>query len=315
MGSASPDAASCRSDGRYHLGKLPHGKRGVQTGLAGTHRWGHGTGSPTLQQDFNDEVMVEDVWMSGFLLQQKASQAAEQLRLLLEGDLCDYQVAWEQLRSEFEKQKAAWSAVPACHQVGSHRTVATLRSKLEFALAVHSAHDANALLALEAAMKLNEAVEEVLQERDAESNKRLRWLNHIREHSEAEPSGMHPRTWARPGPRRSPVLAPSMKRATEALVQQTHMRLARADLADYLDMIVHADDNRFRKMHDWLLITIRACDLKDVALKEYINEVLNADEFIRRSWGKGEANTESTVGGIDFDQIKLQSRSSSAAPD
>lgn len=192
----------------------------------------------------------------------KATLVSHTLRLLSERDS---RQAWERCSAEFEKQKASWSR--ACQESNLLRhahegELASLKSKLEVALAMYSAngvHDRKAASALEAALQTHDSAERV--RLTAGKNDTV------------------------------PKLSPTMKCSAAEVLSQIQVGRARLELADYLDMLSQFDSIRPQRPRSWLVSIVKACDLSHGVLKEYLNEVFAAVRVPRASTSLVEASS------------------------
>lgn len=189
-------------------------------------------------------------------IEAKATMASRVLRSL--GD-SDYQRAWEKLRDEFENQQVLWGIVEsedctvACRGQTSRAPnptirdgiIAALKSKAEFALAMESAGDAQAIYALEAMLSLNDAMMKQLSAECPEAA--------------------------------SPAMSPSMRASVEEVLEMGLVKRARNDLADYCDEVASMTQARFSRCASWTTTTVKACDLRHGVLKEYLNEIFAHD--------------------------------------
>jgi len=177
-------------------------------------------------------------------LEAKATMASRVLRTMADSD---YNHAWEQLRCEFDCQQAIWGKTPPVHRPIVHQGVtAALKSKVEFALAMESTGDAQAIYALEAVLSLNDTM--------------------MKQLSAEYPEAV------------TPVLSPSMRAAAEEILGMLSVRQARYDIADYCDEVAAMSDARFTTWSaDWPTTTVKACELRHAVLKEYLNGIIAYD--------------------------------------
>jgi hypothetical protein len=126
--------------------------------------------------------------------------------------------------------------------------ISALKSKVEFALAMNSAGDANAIYALEALLILNDTMTKQLSAETPESRDSA-----------------------------SSALSPSMRASAEEILELVPVRQARNDLADYCDEVAADIDARFTRSADWATTTVKACDLRHAVLKEYLSEIVAFD--------------------------------------
>jgi hypothetical protein len=218
--------------------------------------------------DFEDELIGENPTAD---IASKATLIAETLCALSDADTHDYQESWEQLRQEFRVQMDLWSKAGAKHE----GIMASLKSKLEIASAINNAHNSNTILALEAVLRMNEAVEDLLIKRADERRKEMKFLGSTRERVQIA-------NWASKAKLASPSLSSSTKRLTEDVMGQFQVRQARMDLAEYLLLVASLDDRRFERTQTWLDFTTKACDLRDPCLKECLSQVLIAEVAERK---------------------------------
>mmetsp|Transcript_93477 Transcript_93477/g.180205 ORF Transcript_93477/g.180205 Transcript_93477/m.180205 type:complete len:237 (+) Transcript_93477:63-773(+) len=206
----------------------------------------HLTSSQCGKTSFDDEF--DETEVSG-CIDLKATLVAHTLRLLSERDS---RRVWERFTAEFEKQKASWSR--SCRESNLLRhegEMASLKSKLEVALAMYSAngvHDHKAALALEAALQTHDSVERVRV--SAGKNDTV------------------------------PKLNPTMKLLAVEVLSQIQVGRARIELADYLDMCSQFDNIKPRRPRSWFVSIVKACDLSHGVLKEYLNEVFAAEAML-----------------------------------
>jgi len=194
-----------------------------------------------------------------FALRLKATLASDRLRTLSREDAAGHRNTWQELVTEFAKQKAFWDGANAQYDGRHWGTVASIRSKLEFVIATDGANDADALLALEAMLHTSGAVKETARHQWGNTSYKAR-----RRHC-------------------APVLSPSAKRIAVDVVEQIQVRQARAELADYLDMFARADDGRFEaRAREWLVVVVKACDVREGILKDLLNEMITADDARRK---------------------------------
>jgi len=178
----------------------------------------------------------------------KATTASRLMRTLADSD---DQRAWEQLRCEFDCQQVLWGKTPQVQQsIVRQGIIAALKSKAEFALAMESAGDAQAVYALESMLSLNDAMMKQLS-------------------AECPEAAL-------------PALSPSMRAAAEGILRMLPARQARYDLAAYCDEVAAMSDARFTTWStDWTTTTVKACELQNVMLKEHLNEILVYDGYQR----------------------------------
>jgi len=140
---------------------------------------------------------------------------------------------------------------------------------------MNNAHNSNTILALEAVLRMNEAVEDLLRQRANERRKEFKFLSSTREKVQIL-------SWESQAKRGSPCLCASTKRLTEIVMEQFQVRQAREDMAEYLLLVASLDDRRFGRTQSWLDTTIKACDLRDAWLKECLSQVLIAEAAKRK---------------------------------
>lgn len=192
-------------------------------------------------------------------LRLKATLASDQLRTLSRESLVGHRNAWQDLLTEFSKQKAFWDEADAQHDGRHWGTMASVKSKLECVIAMGGADDTDALLALEALLRTSGAVKETSSHKrgDSSSTTPLRQC--------------------------APVLSPAAHGVALDVLEQMQVRQARAELADYLDMVARADDGRYEvRQREWLVVVVKECDVREGILKELLNELITADDARRK---------------------------------